>query len=192
MIILFPRGDLVRIFFPSRPQYAILGTGILGQMALSERRLRGAAQTLLALPYPFRTWPGSGTWAERDKREVLIFFVLGGIRLSYACILAYAELERKTHIYMGKHIFPSWHRFQIGILFRPHHTFFMVIPRSVWPIVVRLLCRCFSIHGCIPFFERSLSSRGAVPYPTTSLHPVSVLILHPGEIYNLLLCGHRL
>ena len=25
-------------------------------------------------------------------------------------------------------------------------------------------------------------SRGAVPYPTASLYPVSVLILHPGEI----------
>ena len=50
-----------------------------------------------------------------------------------------AELERKKH--MGKHLFPSWHHFQIqfGFLFRPHHTFFMVTPRSVWPIVVRLL-----------------------------------------------------
>ena len=38
-------------------------------------------------------------------------------------------------------------------------------------------------HGLIPLFEHSLSSRGAVPYPTTSLHPtVSVLILHPREI----------
>ena len=32
----------------------------------------GGPQTPLALPYPFRTWPGSGTWAERDKREVQI------------------------------------------------------------------------------------------------------------------------
>ena len=63
-------GDSVRSFFPSRPQYAILGTGILGQIASFERRLRGAAPTSFALPYPFRTWPGSGTWAERDKREV--------------------------------------------------------------------------------------------------------------------------
>ena len=51
MIIIFG-GDSVRSFFPSRPQYAILGTGILGQIASFERRLRGAAQTSLALPYP--------------------------------------------------------------------------------------------------------------------------------------------
>ena len=57
-------------FLPSRPQYAILGTGILGQIVSFERRLRGVAQTSLALPYPFRIWPGSGAWAERDKREV--------------------------------------------------------------------------------------------------------------------------
>ena len=69
--------------FPSRPQYAILGTGNLGQIASFKRRLRGAAQTPLALPYLFRTWPGSGTWAERDKREVRNFLYLGGIRPSY-------------------------------------------------------------------------------------------------------------
>ena len=68
MIVLFG-GDSVRSFFSSQPQYAILGTGILGQIASFERRLRGAAPTHLALPYPFRTWPGSGMWAERDKRE---------------------------------------------------------------------------------------------------------------------------
>ena len=27
--------------------------------------------------YPFRTWPGSGTWAERDKREVRTFLYSG-------------------------------------------------------------------------------------------------------------------
>ena len=48
-------GDSVRRLFPSWPQYAILGTGILGRIASFERRLRGAAQTPLALPYPFRT-----------------------------------------------------------------------------------------------------------------------------------------
>ena len=70
-------GGFRQELFPSRPQYAILGTGILGQIALFERRLRGAAQAPLALPYPFRTWPGSGTWAERDKREVLNFLYFG-------------------------------------------------------------------------------------------------------------------
>ena len=47
-------GDSVRSFFPSRPQYAIRGTGILGQIASFERRLRGASQTPLVLRYPFR------------------------------------------------------------------------------------------------------------------------------------------
>ena len=68
---------MVRSFFPYRPQCAILGTGILGQIASFEHRLRGAAQMPLALPYPFRTWPGSGAWAERDKREVRKFLCFG-------------------------------------------------------------------------------------------------------------------
>ena len=76
MIILFG-GDSVRSFLPSRPPYAILGTGILGQIASFERRLRGAAPTPLALPYPFRTWPGSGTWEDRDEREVRKFLYVG-------------------------------------------------------------------------------------------------------------------
>ena len=42
-------------FFSSWPQYAIRRTGILSQIASFERRLRGAAQTPLALPFPFRT-----------------------------------------------------------------------------------------------------------------------------------------
>ena len=61
----------------------------------------------------------------------------------------------------------------------------MVTTRSVWPIVVGLtsvsLLFDIGFHGQIPLFEGSLSSRGAVPYPT-SLHPVPVLIHHPREI----------
>ena len=49
----------------------------LSQIASFECRLRMAAQTPLALPYPFRTWPGSGTWAELDKREVREFLYFG-------------------------------------------------------------------------------------------------------------------
>ena len=100
MIILFG-GNSVRSFLPSRPQYAILGTGILGQIASFERRLRWAAQTPLALPYPFRTWPGSGTWAERDKREVRNFFVFSAVyaRAILGSWHIYAELELKKHIW---------------------------------------------------------------------------------------------
>ena len=54
-------GGFGKEFFPSRSQYAILGSGILGQIASFERRFRGAAQTPLALPYPFCIWPGSGS-----------------------------------------------------------------------------------------------------------------------------------
>ena len=55
----------------------MLGTRILGQVASFKRRLRGAAQTPLAPLYPFRTWPGLGTLAERDKREVRKFLYFG-------------------------------------------------------------------------------------------------------------------
>ena len=42
----------------------------LGQIASFDHRLRGAAPSPLTLPHPFRTWPGTGMEAERDKREV--------------------------------------------------------------------------------------------------------------------------
>ena len=69
MIILCFR-DSIRSFFSSRPKYAIRGSGILGQIASFERRLRGAAPTPLALPCPFRTSTRTRTDAERDRREV--------------------------------------------------------------------------------------------------------------------------
>ena len=185
MIILF-LGDSVRSFSPSRRQYAILGSGILGQIASFERRLRGAAQTPLPLPYPFRLWPGSGTWAERDKREVRDFLYFGRYtpELFLDLGIYMQSLNEKTYIYMEKHLFPSWHNFQIGFLFRPHHTFSwshleafgLLCTLHDW-----LLCRCSSILDFkvkyLSLFERSLSSRGAVSYPT-SLHPVSVLTIH--------------
>ena len=64
----------------------------------------------------------------------------------------------------------------------------MVTRRSVWPIVqiVRLtaVSMPFDIRlkGVVPLFERSLFSMRTVLYPTTSLHPVPVIILHRGEI----------
>ena len=112
MIILF-FGDLVRRFFPSRPQYAILGTGNLGQIASFEHHLRGAAQTPLALPYPFRTRPGSGTWGKRDKREVRKFLYFGRYTPKLFSDLGIAirqSLNKKK--YMGKHVFPIWDNFQ--------------------------------------------------------------------------------
>ena len=120
---------------PAQPQYAILGTGILDQTASFERGLRGAAQTPLALPYPFRTWPGSGTRAERDKREVRKFVFWAVYARDILGSWHIQSLNEESIPDMGKHLFPGWHHFQIGFLFRPHHTFFMVTPRSVWPIV---------------------------------------------------------
>ena len=68
------------------------------QIASFERRLREVAQTPLALPNPFRTWPGSGAWAEQDKRKVHTFLFFG--RVYARAILGswhnYAELERKN------------------------------------------------------------------------------------------------
>ena len=72
-------GDSVRSFFSSRPKYALRGTGILGQIASFERRLRGAAQTPLALPYPFRTSTWTRIEAEGDKREGSFFFVFWAV-----------------------------------------------------------------------------------------------------------------
>ena len=80
-------GDSIRSYFPSRPQYAILGTGIFGKKASFERRLRGAAQTPLALPYPFRTWSDQVRGMSETSEKCAFFVFLGGIRPSYSWIL---------------------------------------------------------------------------------------------------------
>ena len=67
IIIFFIRSG---VFFRLGLSMGLSELEFLGQIGSFERRLRGTAETPLALPYPFRTWPGSGTWAERDKREV--------------------------------------------------------------------------------------------------------------------------
>ena len=170
MIIRF-WGDSVRSFFPSRPQYAILGTGILGQIASFEHHLRGAAQTPLALPYPFRTWPGSGTWAERDNREVREILYFGRYTPELFLDLGICRARTKKTYCMGKYLFPSWHNFKIGFLCRPHHTFFMVTPRSVWPIVVRLLCRCSSISDfTVKYLCSSVRCLRGGTFPTQRHH----------------------
>ena len=71
---------------------------LLGQFASFERRLRGATQTPLAVPYPFRTWPVPGRRGLSETSEkYAIFCILGGIRPNYSWILACAELELKKH-----------------------------------------------------------------------------------------------
>ena len=75
-IVLF-FGDSVRRFFRLGLSTGFSELEFLGQISSFERRLRGAAQTPLALPNPFGTWPGSGAWAERDKRELRTFLYFG-------------------------------------------------------------------------------------------------------------------
>ena len=40
----------------------------------------------------------------------------------------------EKNVYMGKHLFPSWHNPNWRLISSPPH-FFMVTPGSVWPIV---------------------------------------------------------
>ena len=105
IIILF--RDSVRSSFPSRSPYAILGTGILGQIASFERRRRGAAQTLLALT---RYAPGRDRVRElgETSEKFAKFCILGCIRPRYSWILEYAELERKI---TWENVYP-----QVGII----------------------------------------------------------------------------
>ena len=68
VMVLFFRGQgFGQEFFSSRPQY---GIGISWSNHFVRAPSSGAAQTPLVLPYPFRTRPGSGMWAKRNKREV--------------------------------------------------------------------------------------------------------------------------
>ena len=77
MIILFLRGQgFGQDFYRLGLSVGLSELEFLGQIALVDRRLRGTAQTPLALSYPFCTWPGSSMWAERDNREarnILVF-----------------------------------------------------------------------------------------------------------------------
>ena len=135
-------------FCSSRPQYAILGTGILSQMASFERRLQGVAPTPIAVPYPFRTPTWTRKDAERHKREVLFFScILGGIRPIYFWILAYVELER---INKGQYI-------QSGIIsklaskFLPDDAFFMAASKRLpYRSYYKLLC-VVSFQLRVPF-----------------------------------------
>ena len=194
-------GGFGQEFFPSRPQYAILGAGILGQIASFERRLRGAAPTPLALPYPFRIWPGSGTWAERDKREVCKKMYFGRCTPELFLILAYrlyAELERKKRIYGKALISKVAHHFQIGFLFRPPATPFHghaskrlahCAHRTTDCCVVAFRYRSSRLNTFLCSSVRCL--RGGA-FPTQHHYtqcPCSFFIL---ERYNLFSCGHRL
>ena len=172
--------------FPFRPQYAILGTGNLGRIASFERRLQGASQTPLALPYPFRTWPGSGTWAERDKREVRKILYFGRYT---------PELFLDLGIYMQsfqlneKQIWENIY-FQVGIISKLASyfvltTLFSWLQLEAFGVLSYDCCVVAFRHRISrlkPFVQAFVVFEGGVPYPTTSLQLVSVLILHSREI----------
>ena len=50
--------------------------------------------------------------------------IWGGIRPSCNGSWHMQSLNEKHILGMGKHLFPSWHHFRIGFLFRHHRTFF--------------------------------------------------------------------
>ena len=88
--------------------------------------------------------------------------------------------------------------FQVGIIsklasyFVPTTHFFKVTSRSVWPIVVRLLCRCLSISDfAVKYLCSSVRCLRGGAFPAQrhrySQCPCRFFIQ---EIYNLLLCGH--
>ena len=110
-IRVFEDRDWRGAFFRFGLSMGISGLEFLGQIASFERRLRGAAPSSLALPYPFRTWPGTGMGADRDKREVrkiLYFEQYSGAILR---ILMYGEVDK---IKLGKTYYC-----QVGVTFCP-------------------------------------------------------------------------
>ena len=145
----------------------------LGQIASLERRLRGAG---LKRPSPclIRSAPGRHRVCglSETSEECANFCILGGIRPSYSWILEYAELEQKTH---GK-IFIS------KLAFSKLASYFVPATPFSWSHLEAF--GLLSYDCCVVAFRdrisrpnpfvRGLSSRGAVLYPTTSLHPVSV------------------
>ena len=153
--------------FSSRPQNAILRTGILGQIASFERCLRRAAQTPLALPYPFRTWPGSGTWAKRDKREVCKFLYFG--RHVPELFLDLGILQSLNEKVYGKTCisklasFPNW----LLISSPPHFFHGRTSKRSHRTT----LCRCFSISDFkLEYLCSSVRCLRGGPFPTQRHH----------------------
>ena len=53
--------------------------GVLGQIPFFESRLRGAAPTPLALPYPFPTWPRTRTGDKRQAKNWPLFWIVDGV-----------------------------------------------------------------------------------------------------------------
>ena len=169
---------LARIFFRLGLGMGFSKLESIGQIASFERRLRGAAPTPLTLPYPFRTSTRTG-WGGKETSETWPnICILGGIYPGYSWILACAKLEPKN---MAKH-------FQIGIIYCLAYYFV----RTAFFSWSHLEAFGLSSHYCcvvvfdtgflghIPWFERCVEEGRSLPSDT--IHPESVLILHPREI----------
>ena len=145
MIILFwgiPPG-----VFSCRPQYGVSELEFLGQIALFERSLLGAAQTPLALPYPFRTWPRSSKWAERDKREVHRFFVFWAV---YArAILGSWHMQGLNEKNITENIY-----FQVGIVSKLV-SYFVLTTLFSWPYLEAF--GLWSYDCCVVAFRYRIS-----------------------------------
>ena len=156
-------------------------------------RSRGAAQTPLALPYPFRTWQGSGTWAEWDKRQGRKFWYFGRYTPELFLDLGICTASTKKaygRTFISKLVsFPTF-----GVLVCPHNTFVMVTPRSVWSIVVRMLCRCFSTSDfTVKYLCSNVRCLRGESFFQQRHHYTQCLCRFPIlERYNVLFCGHRL
>ena len=101
-----------REFYYSRPKYAIRRTIILGRIASFERRLRGAAQTPITRPCPFRTSTWTRTDADWDKLEV--------------ANPAHVE-EELRRFWLDPDVCSAWMIYKIGIISKRHLIMFRIL-----------------------------------------------------------------
>ena len=113
MIIIF-FSDSVTSFFPSRLKYAILGTGILGQIVRSSAVFWGRLKR--PSPCRIRSAPDRDRvrgLSETSEKCANIFY-FGRYTPEPFLDLGICRARTKKHI--GKHLFQSWNHFQIDWL----------------------------------------------------------------------------
>ena len=168
---------MVRRTLSSPRQYAIRGTtGITGQIAPLERRLSGPAQNPRRPAVSVLLLAGIGYVGRRRQARSEQSFRFWAV-FAWANFRArHVQSLNKINIRVVSHSFPSWHHFQVGFSFCPHHTFFMVTPWSVWSIghVVRLtaVSLLFGIvfYGQISLFELFVVFKGGRSLPNNKIY----------------------
>ena len=98
------------------------------ELSIKQLRLSAIFGGRLKRPSPCRVRSASGRDRVRGLSETsekcAIFLYFGRHTPELLLDLGiYLQSLNEKSIHMGKHIFPSWHHFRIGFLFRPHHTF---------------------------------------------------------------------